>query len=278
MSNEEVAIDMFNTGLSDTRNFNACPDTDLASNASQTTVEDDLEQHTLTHSHHDDSTSSDDDPECTICMMPMSHAPDGENIVLGTRTLECNHTFHTHCIETWLSHNNHCPLCRQPVRTTPSSTTPNRNRINIPAVLATIRPELRRIMFRQIITAAISPAAYIYEVSTDLYMSTYALILLFFMNILTIGILTPFVKERGNVSMHTINRAQEVFSNLPLLRIVVLTLFITSRLLELNLLNATAYIACITTTLSLADDFLAMTTIVPARITLHGENQLAVTM
>jgi len=273
MSNEEVAIDMFNTGLSDTRNFNTCPDVDLISNSSQTTVDDEAEQNALTHSHNDDDTSSNDEPECTICMAPLSHAPDGEDIVLGTRTLECNHIFHTHCIETWLAHNNHCPLCRQPVHTTPRSNAPVRRGINIPAVLATIRPELRRIMFRQIITATISPAAYIYEVSTDLYMSTYALILLFFMNILTIGIIAPFVKERGNVTMHTIIRAQEVFSNLPILRIVVLTLFITSRLLELNTLNSTAYVACITTTLSLADDFLAMTTIVPARVTL-GVNQL----
>ena len=275
MSNEEVAIDMFSTRISDQHDFDTCPDIDAISNASRETLVDDEVQHTTESVNHDDSTSSDGDPECTICMTQLSQAPEGEHVVLGTRTLECNHIFHTHCIDRWLAQNNHCPLCRQPVFVARTSTTTIQNRIDIPAILTAIRPELRRIMIRQIITAMISPAAYIYEVATDVYMSTYALLLLFFMNILTIGILVPFVKERGIVNMHTLVRAQEVFSNLPILRIIVLTLFITSRLLELNVLNATSYVACITTTLSLADDFLAMTTIMPARVTLAGSNQLS---
>ncbi|AET42539.1 hypothetical protein EXVG_00190 [Emiliania huxleyi virus 202] len=268
MSNEDVTIDMFNTRASDQQEFNACPVSDLIRNSSQETLVDDEVQITSESVHHDDNTSSEGDPECTICMSPLAQAPEGERVVLGTRTLECNHTFHTHCIDRWLAQNSHCPLCRQPVFVAHTVTTTTRNSVDIPAVLVAIRPELRRIMIRQIITAMISPAAYIYEVATDVYISSYALLLLFFMNILTIGILLPFVKERGVVTMHTIVRAQEVFSNLPILRISVLTLFITSRLLELNILNSTSYVACITTTMSLADDFLTMTTIMPTYVTL----------
>ena len=268
MSNEEVTIDMFNTRASDIQEFNTCPDTSSISSSSQETLVDNEVQPTSESIHIDDNTSSEGDPECTICMSPLSQAPEGERVVLGTRTLECNHTFHTHCIDRWLAQNSHCPLCRQNVFVARTVTPTTRNPVDIPALLVVVRPELRRIMIRQIITAIVSPVAYIYEVATDVYISSYALLLLFFMNILTIGILVPFVKEHGVVTMHTIVRAQEVFSNLPFLRIIVLTLFIASRLLELNILNSTSYFACITTTMSLADDFLTMTTIIPVRVTL----------
>ena len=42
--------------------------------------------------------------ECTICL---------ENTTLErTKITDCKHTFHTECLEKWLTTNNSCPLCR----------------------------------------------------------------------------------------------------------------------------------------------------------------------
>jgi hypothetical protein len=43
---------------------------------------------------------------CPICMLNMS--------ATNTRTLECGHTFHTHCIERWKRRSSTCPNCRMP--------------------------------------------------------------------------------------------------------------------------------------------------------------------
>jgi len=48
---------------------------------------------------------------CTICLLDYA---DSEML----RILPCEHSYHTLCIDTWLSHCNRCPLCReQPVKT-----------------------------------------------------------------------------------------------------------------------------------------------------------------
>ena len=44
--------------------------------------------------------------QCAIC-----HEED----TVVRRTLRCNHTFHVHCIDKWLTVNNTCPLCRQKI-------------------------------------------------------------------------------------------------------------------------------------------------------------------
>ncbi len=45
-----------------------------------------------------------EDVQCSICM---------EMIDLGAKkTLNCDHDFHTSCINTWLTDNDTCPLCR----------------------------------------------------------------------------------------------------------------------------------------------------------------------
>ncbi|KAJ3072514.1 hypothetical protein HDU98_003453 [Podochytrium sp. JEL0797] len=46
--------------------------------------------------------------KCTVCLMPYE---EGDTL----RILNCNHGFHSECIDEWLtSHVNSCPLCRQP--------------------------------------------------------------------------------------------------------------------------------------------------------------------
>ena len=45
--------------------------------------------------------------ECTICL---------ENTTLENKKItECKHTFHTECLEKWLTTNNSCPLCRSDI-------------------------------------------------------------------------------------------------------------------------------------------------------------------
>jgi hypothetical protein len=44
--------------------------------------------------------------ECTICI-------DDYKIGNIVRQLNCSHTFHQECIDTWFSNNNVCPNCRQ---------------------------------------------------------------------------------------------------------------------------------------------------------------------
>ncbi|BFU25749.1 zinc finger domain containing protein [Entamoeba histolytica HM-1:IMSS-B] len=42
---------------------------------------------------------------CPCCIFPGEQCPP----VVG----ECGHTFHKHCIDTWLEKNTNCPVCRQ---------------------------------------------------------------------------------------------------------------------------------------------------------------------
>jgi len=43
---------------------------------------------------------------CPVCLLPMGH---------GThRTLTCQHTFHTRCLDRWKRTSHTCPMCRAP--------------------------------------------------------------------------------------------------------------------------------------------------------------------
>jgi len=45
------------------------------------------------------------DSDCTICLSKL----------YDPCFLNCNHSFHTNCLNKWLSYNNTCPICRQPI-------------------------------------------------------------------------------------------------------------------------------------------------------------------
>ena len=47
--------------------------------------------------------------ECAICLTELDESKeDIENISIGT----CLHAFHKKCLNTWLSRNNKCPICK----------------------------------------------------------------------------------------------------------------------------------------------------------------------
>lgn len=54
-------------------------------------------------------------PICSICLDDITSQIYCKHKLEGTKEkkLECNHLFHTDCINEWLSANNHCPLCRR---------------------------------------------------------------------------------------------------------------------------------------------------------------------
>src|SRR3989338_202180 len=58
--------------------------------------------------------------DCSICLQ--SFVPSD-----SIRLLKCTHYYHSSCLDTWLSQNKHCPLCRQSVdhRPSPSSNISN---------------------------------------------------------------------------------------------------------------------------------------------------------
>ncbi len=53
-------------------------------------------------------------PECIICSLPkdLNIREDNPNRV---HVLSCGHTYHKHCIGSWLQSHQDCPICREPV-------------------------------------------------------------------------------------------------------------------------------------------------------------------
>jgi hypothetical protein len=50
---------------------------------------------------------------CSICHQDSNEH--SENLYSILRELHCKHSFHISCIETWLSDNTTCPICRQTI-------------------------------------------------------------------------------------------------------------------------------------------------------------------
>ena len=48
--------------------------------------------------------------KCSICLV---------DTIVNIKKLPCGHEFHKHCIDSWLTGNNTCPNCREPVRRPP---------------------------------------------------------------------------------------------------------------------------------------------------------------
>lgn len=44
--------------------------------------------------------------QCAVCLAQMNDT--------NSRTLECNHTFHTRCLDRWKRRSHTCPMCRAP--------------------------------------------------------------------------------------------------------------------------------------------------------------------
>lgn len=44
--------------------------------------------------------------QCPVCLLQMTPQ--------NSRRLDCNHTFHTHCLERWKRRSHTCPMCRAP--------------------------------------------------------------------------------------------------------------------------------------------------------------------
>jgi hypothetical protein len=53
-----------------------------------------------------------EDETCAICQ---------DELAQGTRLRNCNHSFHTGCIQQWFSHSCYCPVCRNDIRTAPTN-------------------------------------------------------------------------------------------------------------------------------------------------------------
>lgn len=53
---------------------------------------------------------------CSICLDEITNPINPTKIIKAKKEkkLNCNHSFHTDCINTWLSNHNNCPLCRRP--------------------------------------------------------------------------------------------------------------------------------------------------------------------
>lgn len=64
-------------------------------------------------------TDNDININCSICTDDLEIKPKRWCVKNNKdiKTLECNHQYHTECIDTWLENHNTCPLCRHEVKT-----------------------------------------------------------------------------------------------------------------------------------------------------------------
>ncbi|TKY52506.1 RING-H2 finger protein ATL64 [Spatholobus suberectus] len=47
--------------------------------------------------------------DCAVCLSEFAHGEEGRFLP------NCNHAFHSHCVDTWFRSHSNCPLCRTPV-------------------------------------------------------------------------------------------------------------------------------------------------------------------
>ena len=59
--------------------------------------------------------------KCSICLV---------DTIVNIKKLPCGHEFHKHCINSWLTRNNTCPNCREPVRRPPPPPPPSTSESN----------------------------------------------------------------------------------------------------------------------------------------------------
>ena len=90
------------------------------------TTPNELRFRTIINNYVDDS--EDEEPICTICLEKIT---DNDNHIL-----ECNHSFHSICINRWLSANTNCPVCRRYIR--------NRDNIRLPNIRVNNNNQSRR--------------------------------------------------------------------------------------------------------------------------------------
>ena len=54
---------------------------------------------------------------CSICLNDFSKAGRRGGAIEEIGLFDCNHVFHSNCINQWLNQHNSCPLCRRPLLT-----------------------------------------------------------------------------------------------------------------------------------------------------------------
>ena len=201
-------------------------------------------------------------------MFPLSGPPNGQATYQGLRTLPCRHSFHEECIQRWLGENMICPLCRAVVgnegdaresRRTPSIPVT----LDMESLLSSIRPELRRIYGRQLTCLLIVPALLVYNISTSSLVSTYPLFMVVFMNLISILLVKNMIEEPTSMTPLHLARTQEVFSNFPFVRVILIIIILSCMVVETKTVGTLGMIAVLSIGLQLFDELSLISIISP---------------
>ncbi len=208
--------------------------------------------------------------ECSICMFPLSGPPNGQTTYQGLRTLPCSHSFHEECIQRWLGENMQCPLCRAVVDgnegdARESSRTPSIGPValDMEYLISSIRPELTRIYGRQLTCLLIVPALLIYNISTSSLVSTYPLFMVIFMNLISTLLVKNMIEEPASMTPLHLARTQEVFSNFPFIRVILIIIIISFMVVETKTVGTLGMIAVLSIGLQLFDELSLISIISP---------------
>ena len=210
--------------------------------------------------------SSSSVPECIICMTPIER--DAPNA--GTRTLGCNHVFHSECIEQWLTTHSDCPLCRTQVPNTQSNNT--QTRLSIEATLNVVYLGIQQIISRYLITLFTLTGIFIYEITDVPYTSTYLSMTLIGINLLAISLLLPIAKRRVTINPVTnIAKVTELLSSFPMSRIIMCGAYFVVRIREMNGIDILSFFVVLSTIVSNIDDTIAISILSPALFALRTQ-------